>query len=155
MYEKFCSFLYGNVKLIWGWCLIWIIVMHFIQLWVSVKRIAVFAVMVCCGTSCNSCAIDSMLVFSDRLAGASVLVSCEEVVAYLMSYVSCDEILQCIWSVGIVVREMESWRRMKRIALWRNGCWLRWCAMFSNRSTCVNQFFIGLFGQLDWSNDVV
>jgi len=102
LYEKFCSFLYGNVKLIWGWCLIWIIVMHFIQLWVSVKRIAVFAVMVCCGTSCNSCAIDSMLVFSDRLAGASVLVSCEEVVTYLMSYVSCDEILQCIWSVGLL-----------------------------------------------------
>ena len=40
---------------------------HFIQFWVSVKLITVFAVMVCCGTSCSLCAIDSMPVFSDRL----------------------------------------------------------------------------------------
>ena len=71
-------------------------VMHFIQLWVSVKTLSVFAVMVCSGTSCSLYVIDSMLVFSDRLVGTSVLVSCEEVVVYLMLCVSCGEILLCI-----------------------------------------------------------
>ena len=48
--------------------------MHFIQLWVFVKAITVFAVMVCSGTNCSLYVIDSMLVFSDRLIGTSVLV---------------------------------------------------------------------------------